>query len=219
MSYCRALPCLALLLSSLLTACGASLVIERPTDRVADAATTAMWADEIRARAQPGDWILARSYSFTGDLIVFGTRGESLSHAAVYDPERDVVIEAVSPRVREISLERMLHRNRYAILVRPSGLSDAQRRATVRRARSAVGRGFDYGGLFGLDDGDRLYCSELAVWAAKLEPHTAVVTPSNLFEYGEVIYVSGMRESEQVQAIALERSLQPHGPRTRVAKR
>jgi hypothetical protein len=162
-----------------------------------------MWADEIRAIAEPGDWILARSYSLTGDLIVLGSRGESFSHVALYDAERDEMIEAVSPGVRTITLERPLHRNRYAVIVRPRGLTAAERRASVRRARAALGVGFDYTGLFGLDDPGRLYCSELVVWAAGVRARDRIIAPSSLVDYGVVVYVSGARESAQIQALAL----------------
>jgi hypothetical protein len=64
--------------------------------------------------ARSGDWILTRSYSKTGDAIVGLTSGESFSHASLYDAERETIIEAVSPVVHEVPLEKLLARNRLS---------------------------------------------------------------------------------------------------------
>ncbi len=79
-----------------------------------------MWAQGIRAQAQRGDWILTRSYSAIGDIIVLGSRGEELSHSAIYEPDTDTVIEAIGSGVREVPLAHLLARNRVAVLVRSS---------------------------------------------------------------------------------------------------
>jgi len=196
----RTLAVLLLVLAS----CGGSVVHTRPDKLDADDAVTALWAAEIRSHARHGDWMLSRSYSFTGDLIAFGTLGESLSHAAMYDAERDLIIEATTPAVAEISLEKFLHRNRYVILVRPSGMTTAQRGAMVRNARAVVGHPFDYLSMLGLlNRPGNFYCTELLLWAAGME-QGRIVAPGELFEKGEVIYVSGVRETPQMMGLALQ---------------
>lgn len=115
----------------LTTACGGSIIIQKPENKRANDAMTEMWAKDIRRVARSGDWILTRSYSMTGDVVVGVTRGESFSHASIYDAERGTAIEAINPVVREVPLERLLARNRYVVIVRPFDLAEEQRLATV----------------------------------------------------------------------------------------
>lgn len=173
------------------TGCAArSPLIHRPADPVADAAITARWAGEVARVAQDGDWLLTRAYYATSDLIVLGTRGESLSHGAVYDARRNLVIEAVGSGVRELPLAAFLQRTHLVIVVRPTAGGGAR---TVARARSQLGVAFDVRGMFGFDDPTKFYCSELAYWAATGE-RPGVITPAELLEHGAVVYRSGPRD-------------------------
>jgi uncharacterized protein YycO len=131
------------------SACGGSLVLERPAKTPDDQAVTELWADEITRVAKSGDWLLSRSYSLTGDVVVGATIGESLSHAALYDAERQMVIEAIHPRVREVPLREFLARNRTVLVVRHDGWTPERGSRAVGRARSRVGAGFDYVGGVG----------------------------------------------------------------------
>lgn len=188
------------------TACGnRSLVVSKPASAAVNDDITTMWARDIGRNAQTGDWILTRSYSFTGDVITATTGGESVSHASIYDARTGTIIEALRPTVREVPLESLLERNQLVIVIRPSGLSEAQRVAAVERARSQVGVEFDLGGLIGFDDGEKFYCSELVYWASGLpQKRKAVVTPASLMEHGEVVYYSGKRDERAVQDAAYE---------------
>jgi len=183
--------------------CAGSIVHKKPENVQVNDAMTELWARDIRRVAKSGDWILTRSYSKTGDAIVGVTVGESFSHAVVYDAERGTVIEAINPVVREVPLESLLARNRYAVVVRPVGIGQAKREQTVARARRAIGAGFDYSGLVGLDDQDRFYCSELAAWASQIPDQPLIVTPADLFDRAEVIYLSGARDDQALQTAAL----------------
>ncbi len=207
-----------LLVGSTLTAagCSGSLVHEKPRSARLNQDVTEMWARDIRRVARSGDWILTRSYSKTGDAIVGMTAGESFSHAVVYDAERGTIIEAIRPHVREVPLESLLARNRYAVVVRPVGASEQSGRETVARARSVLGANFDYRGMFGFDDETRFYCSELVAWASRLEHDHLVVTPADLYEEAEVIYLSGARDEREVQ-MAAQAIAEP--PFSRVASR
>jgi hypothetical protein len=87
-------------------------------------------------------------------------------------------------------------------------MSAAERRHSVERARSRLGTPFDtIGMLTGIDNKDAVYCSELVWWAAQGElrtgDHHTMITPSEMMQYGEVVYWSGKRSDEQVQALAL----------------
>jgi hypothetical protein len=190
-----------------------SLLVERPESPEVDAAVTAMWSHEIHQVAEDGDWILTRSYFMLADAIAKTTSGIDLSHASIYDAKRDTVIEAVGSGVREIPLSDLVQRNHYVIVVRPHGMTPAQRARSVERARSRIGTEFDKAGLFGFDDPDKLYCSELVWWAAQGElrtgEHHRVITPSELMRYGELVYWSGKRTDPQVMALAMTRDREP----------
>jgi len=196
-------------ITSLLSGCllsAPSVMTHRPADRVVDEAVTRLWAREIRSVAQPGDWLLSRSYSAIGDAIVLATPGEELSHAAIVDPERGTVIEAITPEVREVSIEDFVRRNRYVMVVRPADTTDDDRRAALARARSAVGTGFDYSGVLGIDDERTFYCTELVYWASDLAvrrgDHHTILMPSDLLAYGQVMYFSGRRDDPQMLRVA-----------------
>jgi uncharacterized protein YycO len=200
---------LAVLATSILGGCitsARSVKVHRPADKQIDATVTQMWADEVRAVAQDGDWILSRSYYFIGDVISGFTPGEDLSHASIYSAKTGTVIEAVTPIVREIPLEQLIQRNHYVILVRPSKMTAAERAASVGRARSQVGVAFDVRGMFGFDNPDAFYCSELVYWAAETaarhDDEQTVITPPEMMEYGNVVYWSGARDDAQVMHAA-----------------
>jgi hypothetical protein len=201
---------LALCALSTLSACSMkSHLIHRPADPSVDEAISALWTSEIRRVARDGDWLLSRAYYATSDLIALGTAGESLSHGSLYDATRGMVIESVGSGVREIPLEQFIQRNHLVIVVRPSNMTAAAGRDAVARARSKIGASFDATGMFGFDNPDKFYCTELVYWAsqtaARTGSHERVVTPSDLMKYGEVIYWSGKRDDAQLGEIAAER--------------
>jgi len=192
-----------------------SVLVHRPEVKSVDTAVTAMWSHEIHNVAQDGDWIVSRSYFMLADVISKTTGGVDLSHASIYDAKRDTVIEAVGSGVREIPLSELVQRNHYLIVIRPSNMTAAQRAHSVERARGRIGTEFDKAGLFGFDNPEKLYCSELVWWAAQGElrtgEHHRVITPSELMEYGEVVYWSGQRTDAQVMDLAMARDAQPDG--------
>src|SRR5262245_10121795 len=170
-----------------------SLIVSRPERRI-DTAVTAMWSRDVHAVVQDGDWILTRSYTAIGDAITTVTVGEDVSHAQIYDAAHDTVIESTGEGVHETPLANVIASNQRVIVVRPSGMSAAERSRAVQRARSRIGDGYDYTGLFGIDDPKRLYCSELVWWAAEGErrtgDHYIVIAPADLLAYGQVVYSS-----------------------------
>lgn len=203
--------CVVLLAAS---ACSAkSVAIHRPEQPDVDAAITAMWTHEIKNVARDGDWLLTRAYYATSDLIVLATPGEALSHGSIYDASTGTVIEAVSSGVREIPLDQFMQRNHYVIVVRPSHMTAADGTEAVSRARSKLGVEFDATGMFGVDNPEKFYCTELVYWASQTEArtgsHETIVMPSDLMKYGEVIYWSGKRDDAQVMQLAASRKLTP----------
>ncbi len=198
-------------LMMLATACDPkSALVKRPENRTVDTAVSQLWTDEIAQQAQSGDWILSRSYYLMGDAIAVLTRGEDFSHAAMYDGERNTVIESVGSGVREISLTAFLARNHYVAVVRPTGMSPAQRAVSLTRAREQLGKPFDDAGMLGFDNPEAFYCSELVAWASQVNSRTAtaeqerIITPAGLMKYGAVIYWSGARTNEQTMSLAMQ---------------
>lgn len=182
-----------------------SLSADRPKDKAVDAAIDQLWADEIRRVARDGDWILSRSLTAQGDMVVaVSGGGEAFSHASIVDVTHGTVIEAITPVVREIPLEELMSRNRHVVVVRPYGLTDEESKAALARARGELGKPFDFWGFIGYEEPDKWYCSELVYWASGLGKQTVLI-PNELVNYGEVIYYSGRRDDRQVQAIAAER--------------
>lgn len=191
------------------TACDPkSALLKRPESPAVDTAVSQLWTDEIAERAQSGDWILSRSYYLMGDVIAVATRGEDFSHAAMYDAEHNTIIESVGSGVRELPLITFLARNHHVAVVRPSGMTPAQRAISLSRARAQLGKPFDDAGMFGFDSPEAFYCSELVAWASQVDSRTdepeRIITPAGLMKYGEVIYWSGARTNEQTMNVAMQ---------------
>lgn len=202
---------LALLFVTCAVACSRpSVMVKRPEDKQVDEAVTKMWTAEIGKVARDGDWILTRSYVLVGDAIATATPGEDLSHASIYDAKTGTVIEAVSEGIREIPLDKLVRRNHYVIVVRPANMTAADQTEAVARARTKLGGTFDIAGMFGIDNKDAFYCSELVYWASQTEARSGrrerIITPTDLMKYGEVIYWSGKRDDAQVMSLAATRA-------------
>lgn len=197
---------LSLATAAQLAGCGLLSTANKPDNARANSAITEMWARDIQSKAQDGDWILMRSYATAGDVITLFTSGEDISHSAMYDAHSGTVIEGVSPTVKESALRDVIQHKRHVIIVRPHGLSKAQRRDSVQRARSKIGAKYDWGGLIGVDSEDKYYCSELLYWASRIGPRRTrplVISPARLMDYGEVIYWSGHRDDAQIHRAAM----------------
>lgn len=194
------------LVAATLPGCWAgSLYGERPQNKVLDDAIDRMWTEELRAVARDGDWLLSRSLSSTGDMIGWVSTGENFSHASMIDVTNGTIIEAITPVVREIPIEELVHRNWYLVVVRPSHMTATEQASALERAREQIGKEFDVWGFVGYPEEDKWYCSELAYWASGFEEREGkqvVIFPNELMEFGEVIYYTGRRDDAQVQAIA-----------------
>lgn len=182
-----------------------SLYGSRPKDKVLDDAIDRMWTDELRRYARDGDWVLSRSLSSTGDMIGWVSIGENFSHASMIDVTHGTIIEAITPVVREIPIEVLVHRNWYLVVVRPSHMTAEEQAVALEKARAEVGKEFDKWGFVGYPEENKWYCSELAYWAAGFEEKEGkhvVIFPNELMKYGEVIYYTGRRDDAQVMATA-----------------
>jgi uncharacterized protein YycO len=151
---------------------------------------------EVTRLGQPGDWLVMRGYHAT-DNLVSAVTAEPFSHVAVLDAERGLVIEAEGRGLHTAPLADFLHRAHRVILMRPLWATTPERqRAAVEKARSLVGRPYDFTGLVGLNVADRYYCSELAV--AAYAPHASrkdrlplVIPPGDMHHWATILWDSG----------------------------
>ncbi len=166
-----------------------------PTGVEASRVTDA-WVDAVHERARAGYFLVVRG-THPGDQVVAAASAATLTHAALYDPERDEVIEAVGKGVLRTPLRELLAQAHRLQIVRPEGHDEAAGREAVRRARSRVGYEYDWLGTVGLQSDRRYYCTELAVWAWRGRERGAmpsgVIHPEHMERHGEVVFDSGPR--------------------------
>lgn len=200
---------LCLLLPVLSIGCGLpSIYAKKPAPSFDDDVVIDTWVEDIRSQSESGDWLLTRNYAFVGDLIATVGFGESLSHAAIYDKERDLVIEATSPKVQAVPLERFVRRYRRVLVARPSWMDKLEKKAALYRARMLVGEDYDWGGLLGLDDSKKYYCTEFVIDVANKRgaiDKPVWVTPAALLGVSDVVYDSGVREEMATRRLARDR--------------
>lgn len=85
------------------------------------------------------------------------------SHAAVLDIDAGQVIEAESGGVHTTPLADFVAKAQRLMLVRPVWAEGGAAKAALAKARTVVGRPYDFLGLVGLSIPEQFYCSELAV--------------------------------------------------------
>ena len=152
--------------------------------------------DPVRAVIENGDWVVIRGV--TGpDNFIGSMTNMPFSHASIYDFENDEVIESNKSGVHATSLADYLASASRVWIVKPVWATAANRPLAVARARSFIGRPYDFTGLIGLGLPDSYYCSELAIDAwrpfmgkAKTNPIPPVISPGRLHHWGRVVYDS-----------------------------
>jgi protein tyrosine phosphatase (PTP) superfamily phosphohydrolase (DUF442 family) len=194
-------PSLALLPLALLALAPSGARAETQTDR---------WVAEVRQKGVHGGWVVVRG-THVGDHAVAAVTFGTLSHAAVLDKEKEEVIEAVATGVRVTPLRTLLAQARRLQIVRPQGWTPELGRAAVARARSRVGRKYDWLGLVAAQDDARFYCTELAVDAYdgrrlgwKLG---RVIFPADMAGLGTLAFDSGARDDAALLELRFARRL------------
>jgi len=190
----RELPLLCALL--LLTGCGL-VPVRKPHDTPASRAETQRWLGWIASKARHGDWLVIRGYH-KGDALVAVSTNAVLTHAAILDLERGVVIEAVAPLVRVVPLAAFVAGADRLLVIHPTGWTADRGRAAVARAREQIGSSYDFLGTIGLPSRKRFYCTELAVWIYDIQvdrrgPHK-VLHPRRLDRHGRLVLDTGKRK-------------------------
>jgi permuted papain-like amidase YaeF/Yiix C92 family enzyme len=179
---------------ALLSGC-ATRVVEVPPDTAAKSARDAVTLSAIEALGRSGDWLVIRGYHATDNLVASLTN-KPFSHAAVLDLERDQVIEAEAHGVHTSTLSAFVAKSHRLLLIRPAWADAHGAEAAVRKARSLVGRQYDFLGLIGFNIPDRYYCSELVleVYRPFMRPDDFVprpVEPGQLYHYGRILFDNG----------------------------
>jgi len=178
------------------------LPVRKPEGPAAEAQTDA-WVKTVRDKADHGGWLVVRG-THVGDQTVAALTRATLSHAVVFDKQKEEVIEAVSSGVRVTPLRALLAQAHRLQIIRPPGWTAEAGAAAVARARARVGRKYDWLGLVGAQDDQRFYCTELVVdcyegrkagWKVG-----AVIFPADMQTIGTLTFDSGPRD----QASALE---------------
>jgi len=183
----------ALTLTLLAAGCSTPIVVHPPADRHAREVRA---LQEVTRLGQPGDWLVMRGYHATDNLVAAVTTAP-FSHVAVFDPERGQVIEAEGKGLRTAPLADFMHRAHRVILMRPMWATSSERQvAAVEKARTLVGKPYDFTGLVGLNHPDRYYCSELAVvvyapHASRKDRLPLVIPPGDMHHWATVLWDSG----------------------------
>ncbi len=195
----------ALTLGATLTlGCAGTAALKRKTGPAYEAETQS-WIEAVRRLGGPGMWLVVRGYH-RGDDVVAVASNSPLSHAAIIGAATGEVIEAVGEGVRSTTLSKLLHESHRVQIVKPRGWTPALGATAVTRARTQLGKGYDFLGVIGAPDKKRWYCSELAAWSmgVPVDKRGAwhVIHPKDLHKQGTLLFDSGARDGKPDAALA-----------------
>jgi uncharacterized protein YycO len=151
----------------------------------------------LRELGRNGDWLVARGYHVTDNMVATLTN-MPFSHAAVLDRDSDEVIEAESVGVHSAPLAQYVAKSQRVMLVRPVWADERSAMIATAKARSLVGRRYDFLGLVGMSVPDEYYCSELAVeiyrpFVRSEDIIPRPVAPGQLHYWGRILFDSGAK--------------------------
>lgn len=149
----------------------------------------------IQKMGNDGDWLVVRNVHQT-DNLVSTIRNAPVSHAAILDLSKQVVVESNSKGVHITPLADFVGGAHRLILVSPKWATEASRKSAIEAAYGHLGKKYDYLGLVGINMSDRYYCSELAVavykpYIDRNEEFSHPIAPDQLYFYGKILYDSG----------------------------
>ena len=154
----------------------------------------------IRGNLKNGDWLVIRGYHIA-DYIVAGATFADLSHVAIYDGENDQMIEAEGIGIHSTTFDDYIDKSHRIVIIRPKWATEETSKKAVEKARGYIGKKYDFLGTIGINDRERLYCSELVVyvyqpWFEGNEDIPTVIEPSKMHKLGKVIYDTGNRKQK-----------------------
>ena len=121
------------------------------------------WQQIIQDKGGNGMWLVNRGYRLGDDIVATAT-GSVFPHAAILDHENEVVIEALWAGNVVTPLDEFIALSHRVALVQPEGWTPEAGDAALAKARSQLGKKYDFAGILGLPGSNRWYCSELATW-------------------------------------------------------
>ncbi len=153
----------------------------------------------IIANIKHGDWLITRGYHIS-DQIVSTATWSDFSHVVIYDSLKNQVVEAEGQGIHTTPLKEFVDKSHQLVLIRPKwAVSSQVRSEAVKNALDKIGKKYDFLGTVGINDSERWYCSELAVyaykkWFAPEDKMPLVLLPSEMTDWGSVVYDSGARD-------------------------
>lgn len=185
-----------IIVGSLLTACGPNPAVKPPDEPLRTEQNTA-WLAKIGELAKTGDWFVIRGYSPADHGVVVATN-IPLSHAAIFDKEKGVVIESGWKGVVRTKLVDFIPKAHRLLIIRPKWWSDDHGQNAITIAHLLVGQKYDFTGLVGLENNARYYCSELAIqvyqsYFTEEDRIPKVIEPGQMYLWGDVLWDSGPR--------------------------
>ncbi len=177
-----------------LSGCAVQSVVPRIDANIAEE-RNARVVKELQALGHNGDWLVARGYHAT-DNIVSTLTNMPFSHAAVLDLDANQVIEAESSGVHTTPLAAFVAKSQRIMLVRSVWAHGDSADGAVKKARSLLGRPYDFLGLVGVNIPNEYYCSELAVeiYRSSIRSTDIIprpVAPGQLHYWGTILFDSG----------------------------
>lgn len=143
-------------------------------------------------------WIISRGYH-RGDDFIAVTTNTKYSHAVLLDYDKMTVLEAIAKGVVETPLDKYLRESHRFLLVKPKHWTPEKGAAAVAKGRTAIGAGYDIGGILGLPSKKRFYCSEFVAWSWGMPMDkkgiTKIIHPKHLRELGLTMLNSKKRDS------------------------
>jgi len=175
--------------------------ITRP-DQVKHDLQTKTFYEKISGLVKNGDWLVTRGYHISDQIVTTATWSD-FSHVVIYDSLNNQIIEAEGKGIHTTPLLDFVDKSHQLVLIQPKWAnSSATRAEAVKNALDKVGKQYDFLGTVGINDSERWYCSELAVYAYKkyftpADKFPPVLLPSEMKNWGNVIYDSGARDAAE----------------------
>lgn len=135
-------------------------VVTKPKISAESEKEDSILTQSILAKSENGYWLVVRGYKFTDHMVATATLTD-YSHAAIVDVKSKSVIEADATGIHESSLAKFVNHSYRITIVKPFGYTVNRGVDAVANARDKIGKPYDFLGLFGINEKDRYYCSEL----------------------------------------------------------
>ena len=157
------------------------------------------WQRIIEAKGGNGMWLVSRGYRAGDNLVAISTFSR-YSHIGILNHDQGKVIEPLWPGNVETPLKQFLDISHRVVLVQPDSWTPEKGSQALAKARSQLGKKYDFSGLIGLPSSNRWYCSELASWCWGRQSDRFgpwyVIHPRRHLKMGRTLFESGPRDGQ-----------------------